>query len=122
VKNHKLAFNLEKESKIINPHKMEMATTTNAVHNGEKGEKAKQKHPEVLKMKKPVQESSCYAAAFPNWDNGKQDIFHEKHPQYPYYAVPFRGESSYAKSFTGDKIKKLVQQTKRVEKDTKKLK
>jgi hypothetical protein len=54
VKNHKLAFNLEKESKIINPHRMELATTTNAVHNGEKGEKAKQKHPEVLKMNKPV--------------------------------------------------------------------
>jgi hypothetical protein len=73
-------------------------------------------------MKKPIQENSSYAAAFPNWDNGKHDVFHEKHPQYPFYSVPFRGQSSYQNSFTGDKIKKLVQQAKRVEKDSNKLK
>jgi hypothetical protein len=40
VKSHKVAFNPEKETKIINPHKMELATTAKTVHNGEKGEKA----------------------------------------------------------------------------------
>lgn len=34
AKNHKEAFNLEKESKIINPHKMELQTTMKEVHNG----------------------------------------------------------------------------------------
>ena len=29
VKSHKQAFNLEKETKIINPHKMDTKTTTN---------------------------------------------------------------------------------------------
>ena len=37
VKNHKKAFNLEKESKIINPHRMDLATTHNQVYTGRKG-------------------------------------------------------------------------------------
>ena len=43
VKNHKLAFNPEKESKIINPHKMDLVTTNKAVHDGTRGEKAQPK-------------------------------------------------------------------------------
>jgi len=40
VKNHKNAFNMEKETKIINPHKMELATTTKTVHDGTYGPRA----------------------------------------------------------------------------------
>ena len=72
-------------------------------------------------MEKPIQVTSCYGAAFPNWHNGKNDVFHEKHPQYPVYQVPFRAQSSYQQSYTGDKIKQLVSQQKRVEKDSGRL-
>ena len=37
VRCHKDAFNMEKETKIINPHKMELATTTKTVHDGTYG-------------------------------------------------------------------------------------
>lgn len=40
VKNHKQAFNLEKESKIINPHNMDLSTTNKTKFRGEKGERA----------------------------------------------------------------------------------
>ena len=40
VRNHKLAFNPEKETKIINPHKMELLTTAKTVHTGAHGERA----------------------------------------------------------------------------------
>ena len=43
VKSHKKAFNLEKESKIINPHKMDLTTTNKSKYRGEKGEKATQR-------------------------------------------------------------------------------
>ena len=39
VKNHKEAFNLEKETKIINPHKMDLQTTAKVVYKGIKIEK-----------------------------------------------------------------------------------
>ena len=45
--------------------------------------------------KKPILGHSSYAKAFPNWRNGHNDIYHEKHPQYPFYSLPFKGESSY---------------------------
>jgi len=45
VKNHKEAFNLEKESKIINPHKMELQTTTKEVYQGKRGPRAEAKLP-----------------------------------------------------------------------------
>jgi hypothetical protein len=38
--------------------------------------------------------------SFPNWKNGQNDIFHEKHPQYPFYSLPFKGESNYKAAFT----------------------
>ena len=32
--------------------------------------------------------------------NGQNDIFHEKHPQYPFYSLPFKGESNYKANYT----------------------
>ena len=40
VQDHKQAFNLEKESKIINPHNMDLSTTNKTKFRGEKGERA----------------------------------------------------------------------------------
>ena len=50
--------------------------------------------------------------SFPNWQNGKQDIFHEKHPQYPFYSLPFKGESNYAQNFTEEQQRKLKEHNK----------
>ena len=55
VKNHKQAFNLEKESKIINPHRMDLATTSKSKFKGEKGERANPKTREVIEPPKPIQ-------------------------------------------------------------------
>jgi len=43
---------------------------------------------------------SSYQASFPNWENGKNDVFHEKSPQYPYYSLPFKGNSTYKVAHT----------------------
>lgn len=39
AKNHKEAFNLEKETKIINPHHMDLTSITKQDYRGEKGDK-----------------------------------------------------------------------------------
>ena len=44
VKSHKKAFNLEKEAKIINPHKMDLSTTNKVSYKGKPGEKTMPKH------------------------------------------------------------------------------
>jgi len=53
---------------------------------------------------------------YPNWRNGNADVFHEKHPQYPIYSLPFRGDSQYKESFTPDQMSKIRNQTIRVQK------
>ena len=50
--------------------------------------------------KKPIIGASAYAKAFPNWQNGPGDVFYEKQPQYPYYSLPFKGESTNNKTYT----------------------
>ena len=100
VKSHKNAFNLEKETKIINPHRMDLSTTNKTKFKGDKGERAQPRVTEVIDTKRPIQQTSSYHASFPDWDNGKNDIFHEKHPQYPYYSLPFNGGSTYKNNFT----------------------
>jgi len=107
VKSHKKAFNLEKETKIINPHAMDLVTTNKTKYTGQKGERAEPKKREVVEPPKPIQQTSSYHASFPNWDNGKNDIFHEKHPQYPYYSLPFNGGSTYKQNFTERQAREL---------------
>jgi len=108
VKSHKQAFNLEKETKIINPHKMDTKTTAKDEFKGLKGENNFVKIPVPTPEDKPIVKMSSYQANFPNWKNGHNDIFHEKEPQYPIYSVPFRGSSSYKQSYTSDKIQNLL--------------
>ena len=59
---------------------MDLATTTKVVHDGTKGKRAEQRRREELKDTPPIQKTSNYQQCFPNWRNGKQDIFHEKMP------------------------------------------
>ena len=80
IKNHKDAFNLEKEAKIINPHKMDLQTTNKNTYRGTKGKAAEPKHEIVNEAPKPIQHSSSYKSSFVNWNNGKDDVFHEQHP------------------------------------------
>jgi len=40
AKDHREAFNMEKETKIINPHAMEMQTTMKEVFQGKQGPRA----------------------------------------------------------------------------------
>lgn len=112
---------MEKETKIINPHKMELATTTKTVHDGTYGERAMPRVREELKEQPPINKTSHYSTNFPNWKNGKQDVFHEKHPQYAFYQVPHRGISNYQREHTSGKIDDLKNQITRVQKDQGKL-
>ena len=86
---------------------MDLATTNKSKYKGEKGERAKPRTTEIIEPPKPIQQTSSYNASFPNWDNGKNDIFHEKHPQYPYYSLPFNGGSTYKNNFTERQQKEL---------------
>jgi len=95
VKSHKQAFNLEKETKIINPHKMDTHTTTKDEFKGLMGEKKAAKIAVPEAENRPINKTSSYQANYPNWKNGNNDVFHEREPQYPVYSVPFRGASSY---------------------------
>lgn len=70
VKSHKQAFNLEKETKIINPHKMETRTTAKDEFKGRQGEKEKAKTVVPMPENKPSVKISSYQANFPNWKNG----------------------------------------------------
>ena len=56
--------------------------------------------------------TSDYRDKFPDWKNGKKDIFHEKHPQYPVYQLAFRGNTTNMEEYTKgkmDKIRSLVE-------------
>jgi hypothetical protein len=64
------AFNLEKESKIINPHKMDTGTTSNNTYKNFKVEPKEKLVKRADTEKKPIIGASAYAKAFPNWKNG----------------------------------------------------
>lgn len=63
-----------------------------------------------VEPEKPCNKQSMYAKNFPNWDNGKMDVFHEKHPQYPYYQEPHRGKSHYQEQFTKEQMRAFKKQ------------
>jgi len=94
------AFNLEKEAKIINPHRMESSTQNQKTYQGHKVKPIMKEIKKYDDEKKPILGASSYQKNFPNWQNGKNDIFHEKSPQFPFYSLPFKGESSYKQSFS----------------------
>lgn len=74
------------------------------------------------KMNVPTFGTSSYNAEFPNWNNGKNDVYHEKHPQFPYYSLPFKGASSYTRNHTDNPMKELKRQQKLLQSHTTTLK
>ena len=87
------AFNLEKEHKIINPHKMQLRTC-----NRDEFKEFKVMPNPARKQYEPPDEvpfhsSSTYKADFPDWKAQPHHI--EKHPQYPVYSLPFKGKTLY---------------------------
>jgi len=66
----------------------------------------------MKKEKVPIAQQSSYMANYPNWNNGNRDIFHEKHPQFPYYQLPFQGASNYKQNFTEEQMNELKRQHK----------
>ena len=92
-------FNVEKEHKIINPHKVEKLTINRIDYQPYT---IQPREPKKLKAPSPQQyipAKSSYQADFQNW--GPNEIIHEKDPQYPYYSLPFNGNSNYARTFWG---------------------
>lgn len=79
-KPNKQSFNLEKESRIINPHRMDLQTTQKQVHNGEKGRRADAVIRKSELGERPMMLSSNYSQNFVDWRNGNQDVYIEKHP------------------------------------------
>lgn len=64
------AFNLEKETKIINPHRMDLNTTSGKTY---KNFKVGPHQKEIKKLdddKKPIVAFSSYQKSFPDWRNG----------------------------------------------------
>ena len=101
------SFNLEKEAKIINPHKMDMGTTSGSTYKNFKVIPKKKQLRKFEDEGKPIVAQSTYMKNFPNWKNGQGDIFHEKQPQYPFYSLPFKGDSSYAMNHNETQQRKL---------------
>lgn len=89
---------------------MDLGTTHGNAFTGRKGFPAEPVDRRVVEEPKPICAMSSYMASFPNWDNGKKDIFHERHPQYPVYSIPFAGESTYKKTHTESPMKELLKQ------------
>jgi hypothetical protein len=103
ARGHKQAFNLEKETKIINPHKMDMHTTFKESFKAHKGPHTKPKKRVFEADHAPIATTSHYQQLYPDWRNG-QDVLIEKTPQFPVYSLPFRGASSYKQTFRPDTI------------------
>jgi hypothetical protein len=59
---------------------MDLKTTTQENFKGVKGERTKPCKAEPKFDEKPSQKVSSYSAMYPNWNNGKKDIFHEAAP------------------------------------------
>jgi len=98
-KNTAEAFNVEKEHKIINPHQVEKLTVNRIDYQPFK---VQPKEPKKLKAPPPTEyigAKSAYQSEFMNW--GANEIIHEKEPQYPFYSLPFQGNSNYANTFCG---------------------
>lgn len=64
------AFNLEKESKIINPHKMDLGTTAQNTYKSFEVSPKKKEFKKADNEKKPIVGASSYQKNFPNWKNG----------------------------------------------------
>jgi hypothetical protein len=64
------SFNLEKEAKIINPHKMDMGTTSSIAYKNFRVIPQKKQVKRFEDEGKPILAQSSYMKNFPNWKNG----------------------------------------------------
>jgi hypothetical protein len=74
------AFNMEKEHKIINNHKMDLNTTVKENFKDFKVIKTRKSVERLAKQPAPILGTSAYANQYPDWKNGQQDVYIEKHP------------------------------------------
>lgn len=86
---------------------MDMGTTSGSTYKNFKVIPKKKQLRRFEDEGKPIVAQSTYMKNFPNWKNGQGDIFHEKHPQYPFYSLPFKGDSSYAMNHNETQQRKL---------------
>ena len=91
---------------------MDLGTTSGNTYKNFEVSPKKKEFKKADNEKRPILGASSYQKSFPNWRNGSNDIFHEKHPQYPFYSLPFKGESSYKQNFTEEQQKKLREHNK----------
>lgn len=91
------AFNIEKEHKIINPHNVEKLTINRIDYQPFKVQPREPKKYRAPSPKQYVPTKTAYQAEFQNW--GPNEVIHEKDPKYPYYSLPFKGNSNYARTF-----------------------
>lgn len=90
-------FNVEKEHKVINPHNVEKLTVNRIDYQPFN---VQPREPKKLKAPSPksyIPFKSSYQAEFQDWK--PTEVIHEKDPQYPYYSLPFKGNSAYARTF-----------------------
>ncbi len=92
-------FNVEKEHKIINPHDVEKLTINRIDYQPFQVQPRQPKKLKAPKQSEYIGAKTAYQAEFMNW--GANEIIHEKEPQYPYYSLPFKGNSNYAQTFCG---------------------
>jgi len=64
---------------------MELKTTANDFYKGQKGDRTQPCNKNEKLDDRPSQKTSAYAQMYPNWNNGRKDVFHEAAPQYPVY-------------------------------------
>ncbi len=67
ILSEKDAFNLEKETRIINPHPMELSTTHGTSFKPFQVQPAKRDLKPIPKNDAPATKMSHYQADFPNW-------------------------------------------------------
>jgi len=67
AKDHKVAFNLEKETKIINPHQMDMTTTMREIFKGKQAAPSPSFKPKQKVDKKPHAFITTNKINYPNW-------------------------------------------------------
>jgi hypothetical protein len=90
---------MEKEHKIINPHNPEKLTINRIDYQPFTIQPREPKKLKAPSPKQYVPMKSSYQSEFQNW--GANEIIHEKNPQYPYYSLPFKGNTNYARTFCG---------------------
>lgn len=104
-KNTGEAFNVEKEHKIINPHHVEGNTQSMITYKPFDVQPKEKRQPDVPKDMPPYPWRTTNQQNLVDW--GPNEIIHERSPQYPYYALPFKGDSQNARTYQTHSAEKI---------------